>query len=155
MNNYEIRKIEEKDYSSVMVIEKLSFVSPWTLDQIKSEIINNQFANFYVLEMDIGGVKQVVGFYDYWVTFDSATIAQIAVHPDYRRQHLASMMMQEIIDDCYAKRVSNITLEVRENNKKACKLYQKFGFEIVLIKPHYYENGDDAYYMVRKVNLNG
>ena len=155
MLNYEIRKIEPKDYPVVALIEKLCFLNPWTLEQIKGEVEANQFANFYVFELMVEGVPTIVGYYDYWVTFDSATIAQIAVRPEYRRQGIASIMMQEICDDCYAKRVSNITLEVRKNNAKAQHLYKKYGFEEVLIKPHYYDNGDDAIYMIKKVNLNG
>lgn len=153
--NYEIRHIEERDYPAIALLEKLCFVAPWTLPQIKGEVEENMFSNFYVYEIEENGVKRIIAYYDYWVTFDSATIAQIAVHPQFRKQGIASIMMQEIIDDCYAKRVSNITLEVRKNNAKAHNLYLKFGFEDILIKPHYYDNGDDAIYMIRKVNLNG
>lgn len=155
MLNYEIREIEPKDYPVVAVLEKICFMHPWTLEQIKGEVEDNAFSHFYVFEVEENGKKNIIGYYDYWITFDSATIAQIAVKPEYRRQGIASIMMQEICDDCYAKRVSNITLEVRKNNAKAQHLYEKFGFESVLIKPHYYDNGDDAIYMIKKVNLNG
>jgi len=148
---YEIRKIEERDYPRVMEIENQSFKAPWTLDQLKGEIKDNMFSNIFVFVLN----DNVVGFYDYWVTFDSATIAQIAVDPLYRGQSIASIMMQEILDDCYAKRVRTITLEVRTHNDPAIGLYKKFGFKIITTKPHYYDNGDDAYYMVKEVNLNG
>ncbi len=155
MTNYEIRKIEERDYARLAIIEKICFVSPWTKEQIKGEVECNQFANFYVFEVEENTQKTIIGYYDYWVTFDSATIAQIAVIPEYRKQGIASIMMQEIIDDCYAKRVRNLTLEVRKNNAKAQRLYEKFGFKAILLKPHYYDNGDDAIYMIKEINLNG
>lgn len=155
MSEYEVRPIEERDYNSIMEIENLCFVSPWTLDQLIGEIKENMFSNIFVLEESVNGINKVVGYYDYWITFDSATIAQIAVHPTYQSKHLGSLMLKEIIDDCYAKKVSNITLEVRENNVKAQNLYKKYGFQVVTVKPHYYDNGDNALYMVKKVNLNG
>ena len=103
--------------------------------------------------IEVSTQNQIVGFIDYWHTFDSATLAQIAVHPSYQKQHLADMMMEEMISDCYAKRVEYITLEVRVNNSKAINLYKKHKFENILVKPHYYTNGDDAYYMIRKVEM--
>ena len=60
-------------------------------------------------------------------------------------------MMDEIINDCYAKKVQTLTLEVRANNEKAINFYLKHGFKKELVKPHYYTNGDDAIYMTRKV----
>lgn len=151
---YRIRPFEESDIKPVMDIELTSFIAPWTEEQFLNEYHQNEFANIGVIEMLLPDSSfKVVGFYDYWVTFDSATIAQIAVHPSYRRNGLASKMMKEILDECYAKRVVAITLEVRENNEKARKFYIKSGFEEVLLKPNYYSNGDNAIYMVKEVEL--
>lgn len=150
--NYELRAIKESDYKAVFEIERLSFIAPWKEEEFLSEIKDNPFANISVIVLDN---KEIAGFYDYWVTFDSATIAQIAIHPSYRKQGLASIMLEEIIEDCYAKRVTNITLEVRDHNNAAIALYEKYGFKVVTVKEGYYTNGDNALYMVRKVNLNG
>lgn len=153
MTSFNIRPYEEKDLLAVMEIENLTFISPWKKEEFVSEVNNNEFANIFVYELlDSVNGNKVVGFYDYWVTFDSATIAQIAVHPQYQRLKIGSTMMNEIISDCVAKKVSNITLEVRKNNEKAFKLYRKFDFEVVLTKPNYYSNGDDALYMMRRIN---
>ena len=94
---------------------------------------------------------RVVGFCDYWETFDSATICQIAVHPYLQRKQLGSAMMDEIYNDCYAKKIRTLTLEVRTNNESAIAFYKKHGFKIETTKPHYYDNGDDAYYMILEV----
>ena len=62
--------------------------------------------------------------------------------------------MDEIYNDAMAKRVRTITLEVRVSNENAIKFYKKHGFEIVTTKPHYYDNGEDAYYMMLEVKEN-
>lgn len=153
--NIDIRKMEERDLPAVMEIENLCFVAPWSRDNFIAEM-NNQYANVWVIELSADGVnKQVVGFLDYWQTFDSATICQIAVHPGIRRRQLGSAMMDEIINDCYAKRVQNITLEVRKSNQIAINFYKKHGFKEVLVKEKYYSNGEDAIYMMRGVDING
>ena len=142
-----IRDLELKDIDRVMEIENLTFIAPWKKDELLYEINGNKYSYLGVIEID----NYVVGFYDFWVTFDSATIAQIAVDPAYQRQGLASRMMEEIIKECEIKKARNITLEVRENNEKASKLYQKFGFKTLLKKEKYYSNGDNALYMVKEI----
>lgn len=146
MLNITTREATINDLDILLKIEMTCFVSPWNEEQLLYELNENPVSNFFIAEVN----GQVVGFYDYWVTFDSATISQIAVLPEYRRKGIGSFLLQEIIDDCSAKRVMNITLEVRKDNINAQKLYKKLGFKEILIKTAYYSNGDDAIYMMRK-----
>lgn len=153
--NVEIRKMEERDLPAVMEIENLCFVAPWSKENFLNEM-DNQYANLWVIELSAEGTaKQVVGFSDYWQTFDSATICQIAVHPGIRRRQLGSALMDEIINDCYAKRVHNLTLEVRKSNQIAINFYKKHGFKETLVKEKYYSNGEDAIYMMRGADIDG
>ena len=144
----EIRDMEQSDLKRVMEIESSSFVAPWNKEEMLYELNENMFSHLAVITND----NYIVGFYDYWETFDSATIAQIAVDPLYRRQHLGETLLNEIIKECHAKKIRNVTLEVRKNNEKAVNLYQKYGFKTVLTKEKYYSNGDDAYYMIKELN---
>ena len=143
----EIRDLELTDIDRVMEIESKTFIAPWKKDEMLYEYQENKFAHMGVITSN----SLVVGFYDYWVTFDSATIAQIAVDPSFQRQHFASLLMEEIIKDAQAKKVRTITLEVRKNNEKAVNLYLKYGFKTSLIKEKYYSNGDDALYMIKEL----
>ena len=144
----EIRDMNKTDLARVMDIESKTFVAPWKESEMLYELEENKFAHLAVILLN----NNVVGFYDYWHTFDSATIAQIAIDPIYQRQHLGSLLMEEIIKDARAKKVRTMTLEVRKNNEKAVKLYQKFGFKQTLLKEKYYSNGDDAIYMIKELD---
>ena len=152
--NYEIRPMTDSDLAQVMAIENTSFLHPWKEKDLLYEIHENPVSNVWVLEIsnDQLGLRQICGFCDYWVTFDSGTICQIAVHPDIRKEHLGSMMMDEIIKDARAKKVRTLTLEVRKSNIPAINLYKKFGFKISHTKPGYYNDGEDAIYMILEVN---
>ena len=44
-----------------------------------------------------------------------------------------------------------MTLEVRKSNEKAIKLYKKFGFIFSHVKEGYYDDGEDALYMILEV----
>ena len=149
-----IREATNDDLNIIMQIENLCFPhGSWRQENILYELNDNPVAHFWVIELAIKEEDgyRVVGFCDYWETFDSATICQIAVHPYLQRKQLGTAMMDEIYNDCYAKKVQTITLEARVSNEPAINFYKKQGFEIVTTKPHYYDNGEDAYYMVLKV----
>ena len=149
-----VREAIDDDIPAILELENLCFKAPWKEKDVRYEMHENPVANFWVIELEdkSQNLKSVVGFCDYWHTFDSATIAQIAVHPSLQHKQLGSAMMDEIINDCYAKKVQTITLEVRVGNTPAINFYKKQGFEIETTKPHYYDNGEDAYYMILKVN---
>lgn len=150
----EIRPMLDSDLPQVMEIENQCFLHPWKDKDLLYELHENPVSNVWVIEYSNAslGLKYVVGFVDYWVTFDSGTICQIAVHPDIQRSGVGSQLMEEVIKDARAKKVNTLTLEVRKSNEKAIKFYTKHGFKIILKKPQYYSNGEDALYMVLEVN---
>ena len=147
MLNIEVRDMVNADLDRVMEIEKLCFKAPWQRDDLYREINDNKLAVLSVITIN----DLVVGFSDSWNTFDSGTICQIAIHPDYQHQSLGSKLMEEIIKDAKAKKTRTLTLEVRSSNEKAIRFYNKYGFQIALVKEKYYTNGEDAIYMIKEV----
>ena len=143
----EFRFAEVKDIDSLFELEKKIFISPWTYSQFEYEIKDNSFSKLLLIVNE----DELIGYIDYWIIFDQATINKICIKDEYRRQGLA----QQLLDICFKEVKENecmvITLEVRTSNEKAIKLYQKNGFDIVLTKPQYYSDGEDAYYMVKGV----
>lgn len=149
--NITIRPMTRDDLPSVMEIENLCFKHPWKEKDLIYEMEENPVSNPWVIELEEGNNKAVLGFVDYWNTFDSGTICQIAVHPGIQRRQLGSAMMDEVINDCYAKKVRTLTLEVRVSNAKAIAFYKKHGFKEEVIKKGYYNDGEDALYMIKDV----
>ena len=150
----EVRDMLESDIDSVLEIENLCFKDPWKREDILTDLKQNPYSHPAVIELhnDAMGLRQVCGFCIYWVTFDSATICQIAVHPELQHFHIGSELFEEVISDIKAKKARTITLEVRESNNVAINFYKKFGFKISHTKPGYYLNGEDAIYMILEVN---
>jgi ribosomal protein S18 acetylase RimI-like enzyme len=72
---------------------------------------------------------------------DLAWIATIGVIPEYRRQGVASALLQR----CETQLdVARIRLSVRLGNQGAVRLYENFGYQRVDIWPKYYRDGTDA-----------
>ena len=141
-----IRKAKISDLEAIKEIEDESFINPFTKEDLLYEIFQNPVSNFLVLEKD----GLIVGFIDYWVTFDSATIDQIAVKKSERNQGFAKILLEKSINDLKELgEVSFLTLEVRTSNEPAINLYKSFGFQKVTIKEKYYDDGEDAIYMIK------
>lgn len=142
-----IRPMKEEDLEKVLEIENSSFISPWTKEQFLYELNDNPYAVLMVA--DYQGV--ICGFIDFWITFDVAQLNQIAVHQALRRKGIGEVMMSDMINRVSEQEVTKITLEVRTHNDKAIALYKKHGFKEELIKKHYYDNGDDAIFMIKEI----
>ena len=147
MVDIEIRDMTISDISQVMEIENLCFKAPWPKDDVLRELNDNKLAVLMVITIN----NVVVGFCDYWNTFESGTICQIAIHPNYQHQSLGTRLLEEVFKDALAKKTRTLTLEVRASNEKAISFYKKHGFTISLVKPSYYSNGEDAIYMMKEV----
>lgn len=55
-------------------------------------------------------------------------IANVAVHPDYRRQGIARQLTEHILQHARARNVPEIWLHVRDDNQGAVDLYTSLGF---------------------------
>ena len=145
------RKANVKDIDSLYEIEAKHFTHPWTKEQFLYEISENEFSTILVAEDQ----NKIVGFLVYWILFDNAQICNVCVVDDYRKRGIASDLFDIAetafrISECFS-----ITLEVRVSNVAAINLYRKRGFSIVCTKKGYYKDGEDAYYMMKGVEING
>lgn len=130
----------------ILEIENESFIDPLKKEDLIYEINDNPFSNFLLLKND---ENKIVGYYNFWITFDSATIYRIAIKKSERNKGFARFLLQYGEKMLKEKGVEFLTLEVRTSNTSAINLYKSFGFQIITLKEHYYENGEDAYYMMK------
>lgn len=144
-----IRKLVKGDASSVFALEKECLPSPWPLEQIEYELEKNPCAFLLGVFQD----GQLIGYIDFMITFDSATVNRLAVSSPYRKQGIASSLLKEMEKICHEQEepVEYITLEVRVSNLPAHSLYLRAGYSDVTIKKMYYDDGEDAIYMMRSL----
>jgi ribosomal-protein-alanine N-acetyltransferase len=142
-----IRPMTMNDLDQVAQIESESFLLPWTLDHFKYEINDNPFAFIFVAEQE----QEILGFIDFWIMFEQATINQIATKTVYRRRQIGEMILNDALGRMKDGSAEQVTLEVRISNQIAYNFYIKHGFALVLEKENYYEDGENAYFMVKKL----
>jgi len=73
-----------------------------------------------------------------------AHLISIAVLTESRRKGVASALVRDLIEYLEARRVDELWLEVKQGNKEAIRLYEKFGFAKVMILENYYSDGSPA-----------
>ncbi|MDD3477909.1 MAG: ribosomal protein S18-alanine N-acetyltransferase [Candidatus Izemoplasmatales bacterium] len=118
-------------------------------ETLTSELEENPFAHYYLLEDE--DTKAFLGMISMWIDTPTAQILNVYVLPEYRRQGFGKQLMNFMMQLVKSYEVNEITLEVRPSNLKAISMYQSFGFEPVAIRHGYYENGEDAYLMYKRM----
>lgn len=69
-----------------------------------------------------------------------AQLDSIAVHPQARRQGLATALLEALLNWAAQNRAHRFSLEVRAGNAPALALYQRLGLEIEGRRPRYYRD---------------
>ncbi len=139
------------DIPAVLKIEALSFSSSWPANAFANEINDNKLAHYFVGRLD----NKIVAYGGIWVILEDSHITTIAVHPDLRGQKRGEEMLIFLLDQAIARGASWITLEVRESNDVAQKLYRKYGFTIVSTRRGYYSDNNENALVMWAGNLKG
>ncbi len=140
MEDIRIEKMREGDLPQVLAIENLSFPTPFTESLFRMEL-NLNVAHLFVARVN----GALVGYIDYWRVGPDVHVITIAVHPDWRRHHIGSALLEFMLADCRSHQVEHVSLDVRPTNKTGIALYEKFGFrQTGLRKGYYQDNQEDA-----------
>lgn len=132
------------DIPDVMVIEHESFTLPWTENAFRSEMTQNHFAKYIIMEKD----GRPIGYAGMWTIVDEAHVTNIAVRTAYRGLRLGERLMREIMLLAGRMGMTKMTLEARVSNTVAQSLYSKLGFKPVGLRKGYYsDNQEDALIM--------
>jgi [ribosomal protein S18]-alanine N-acetyltransferase len=129
---------------AVHEIERASFSVPWPDEAYRNELLTNRLASYVVARAG----DELIGFGGLWVMVDEAHITTFAVDPRWRRRGVGEWMLHALLDRAVERDAREATLEVRLSNMPARRLYEKYGFRPVGIRPRYYsDNGEDALIM--------
>jgi [ribosomal protein S18]-alanine N-acetyltransferase len=132
------------DLPAVQSIEQASFTTPWPAHAYRNELETNRLAQYLVVRAD----SDVVGYAGVWLMVDEAHVTTFAVHPAWRRRGIGERLLLAVIDVAVARGAREVTLEVRLSNLPARRLYEKYGFRPVGLRPNYYsDDREDALIM--------
>ena len=131
----------EEDLDTIYKLEQQIFPDPWSKKSFKYEVSQNPFCIPLILENEQG----IIGYSIIWKIFEEFHIANFAIMPEFQGKKLGTSFLENLLTlrgEC-----KFALLEVREKNKRAIQLYEKFGFKTILKRHRYYKNGDTALVM--------
>ena len=109
-------------------------------EYLENEFNNNPFIKVLILKEDI-----IIGYLYYSDIYDRVEINQIEIDSFHRNCGNGKKLMEYMINNVD----KNITLEVKNDNTPAIKLYKRYGFKEVATRKGYYQ-GIDGILMERK-----
>lgn len=139
-----IRRIEQKDLNSILVLEKLLYKDPWNEKNFESELSGNDYAYMYVLEEN----DVILGYAGFWLSYEYATITKVSINPAIQNRGLGYYLFNKMMGIAKDLGATSFSLEVRESNLIAQKLYLKSGYQKVSIRKGYYSDGENAIVMI-------
>lgn len=132
------------DIDAVLEIERIAYPTPWTRQGYEKEIRRNELAQYHVLQCS----EKIIGYAGHWMMAGEMHISMIAVHPQWQGNGLGELLfMHQLVQAC-EKDAILVTLEVREKNVRAQRLYAKLGLvEVGRRKNYYKDTKEDALLM--------
>jgi [ribosomal protein S18]-alanine N-acetyltransferase len=147
-----VRADLSRDLEGILAVDRATFERPWTREMYVWEATHSDVARFYVARH--AGI--VVAYLAGWVIFDELHINNLAVDPAWRRRGVAGTLLTHVLRAAAEEGAIRATLEVRQSNEPARRLYERFGFAFAGVRPAYYrEPVEDALVLWREGGSTG
>ena len=137
---FSVAPMSSSDISDVARIERASFSTVWPSDAFYNELRTNKLAHYYVGRLE----DRIVAYGGVWVILEDSHITTLAVDPDFRGRRFGELLLLRLIDEAMERGASWMTLEVRESNTVAQRLYRKYGFTTVTMRAGYYSDDNES-----------
>ena len=151
----ELREMRWWDIDPVLVLERALFPDDaWSRGMFWSELAHARgpgaTRHYVVAEAD----GRLVGYAGLAVVGDLADVQTIAVAREHWGTGLGARLLTDLVRYATEVGCTEVMLEVRVDNARARRLYERFGFEPVGVRPGYYQPGPvDA--LVMRLPLDG
>jgi [ribosomal protein S18]-alanine N-acetyltransferase len=156
---FRLRRMYLEDLDRVLEIESQSF-GPfhWSRNNFSQEL-GNEMAIYLLIEsletkekfLDQSDGRHheldknlIVAYGGAWLILDEMHITTLGTDPEFRRNKLAEAIINNLIEIAVYNKIRGITLEVRESNIAAQKLYEKYGFQKMGLRKNYYEDNQES-----------
>jgi len=140
-----ITNMHQSHVAQVAELEKLCFSDPWSENSVASEL--NNPLSFWLVALD---GERVAGYVGSQTVMDESDMMNVAVHPDYRKQGIATALIVGLVEELRNRGSHCLTLEVRASNETAISVYRKLEFQEVGRRKNYYRNPREDALILRK-----
>ena len=140
-------RLEIKDTQKIIELYGDGFADGWSKKMLEDAFLTQRF-----LALGISDENELVGVITCSTTLFDADIESVFVKKEFRKQGLASLLINGLENELKEKKIEKIFLEVRKSNLPAQNLYIKFGFNKISERKNYYSDGEDAVIMAKEMS---
>lgn len=143
---FRIVPMTNEHLSAVAQIERECFSEPWSQNALAESMAAG--THFFVAA---DGSDTVIGYLGISTVLDEGYFTNVAVKKEFRRQGVATLLMQRAV--CLAREcaLSFLSLEVRVSNVAARRLYERFQFDSAGLRKNFYRDPtEDAMILTRR-----
>ncbi|MEX5298627.1 ribosomal protein S18-alanine N-acetyltransferase [Kocuria sp. CPCC 205292] len=131
------------DLAAVHALERRLFpVDAWPLEMFSAELAQ-PVCWYWVAEQD----GEIVGYAGLMCIRPVGDVQTIAVVPEHEGRGIGSALLRTLHAQARELGATEVLLEVRADNPRAQRLYRRFGYEQIHVRPRYYRDGADALIM--------
>ncbi len=138
--------LKKEDADKIVELYNGDFLDGWSQKMLEDAFLTQRF-----LALGIKIEQKLVGVITSSTTLFDADIESVFVKKEYRKQGLASVLIQGLEKALIDKNIEKIFLEVRTSNLPAQNLYIKNGFNKINVRKSYYSDGEDAVVMAKEL----
>jgi [ribosomal protein S18]-alanine N-acetyltransferase len=149
-SRFHVRRLRVSDLDRIQEIEQASFG--------KDAYDRNLFAEYLHkcggLFLGVLAGRRVCGYMITCIHSNrpSAEVISLAVDPKSRGKGAASLLMQSTIGKLCRRGTPRLSLMVKVTNREAFRFYEKWGFKKTRRVKAYYEDGEDGFRMVARLD---
>lgn len=134
IDDIKIEKMTEAHLKDLALLEKQCFSTPWSENALRAELAKDN-ARFFVAITK----NEVSGYIGANNVLGEMYVDNIAVFYNYRGFGIGESLIKHLIKVAEEEKCTLITLEVRQSNATARRLYEKTGFSNVGVRKSFYE----------------
>ena len=134
MSDMTVRSVCLDDLPQIIALEELCFSVPWTEEMLLAQLTDG---HVFLAAVENG---EVLGYAGLQYVLDEGYISNVATSPARRREGIAGMLLSALKERAGELGLAFLTLEVRESNFPARRLYEKHGFSGVGRRKGYYDS---------------
>jgi ribosomal-protein-alanine N-acetyltransferase len=144
-----VRDLTLDDLPAVMELEHLLFTDEaWSEETYRGELVDRSDTRRYVA-VDHDGV--LAGWAGLSAVGGQGDVLTIGVRPDLQGRGIGSALLTALLEEAAVRGCAEIFLDVRADNDRARRLYERFGFTAIGVRKRYYQpSGVDAIVMMKQ-----
>jgi ribosomal-protein-alanine N-acetyltransferase len=145
-----LRVMTPADLPAVEELEQLLYEDEaWSAEMFRGELDDQPRTRHYVVATEPAG--RIIGYAGLAAAGGQGDVQTISVRPDRQGRGIGAALLTELIEEAGRRNCEAVFLEVRADNERARRLYERFGFSRISVRKRYYQpSGMDAIVMCRQ-----